>query len=336
MFSDRFAYLFSKEITKREDKVKNLYIRRLLSMVNNVFVWDNLPDEIPAEYIENALLLEGVVAFTPIKNKLTVVNVMPYGTPNKYYMHDTWIYTNPFISAPANSGNITTGKDCIVVYNDTVSPWIYTPSRDTIIEYAELLAATDISLKMAIKNTRLTFIGKATNQAEVASFSDMINSVYRGDPANCVLSNTTVTDGIETLPTVSHGVDFIRQLTECREYLFNSFLSRFGIFANTNLKRERALTDEIQLQTERPVFSIYSMFESRKKGVEKINEKYGTDITVSLNPVITLSNDNNGNDVPDEIENGGNITTNESGVNEENDPQRVIQSSDDTREQDSD
>lgn len=333
--NERFAFLFGeKELTKRESSIKKLYIRRLLSLINTVFVWENLPDDIPAEYIENTLLLEGVIAFTPLQNKMTALAVSPYGVPNKYFIHDTWLYVNPYLPDKVNSGNVTTGKDCIVVYNDSISPWLYTPTRDLLIEYSELLAAVDISLKIAIKNTRLSFIGKATSNAEVSSYRDMIDGISQGATANVVLSNTTVSDGITTLPTVPHGVDYIRQLSECREYLLNAFLSNFGVATNTNLKRERALTTEINLQLEKPTFSIYSMLKARQEGAKKINEKYGTDIKVLFNPVITRTNDENGNFVPDEIENKNVVTLPQNEKEGDNiDTQTVIQSSDDPDEQ---
>lgn len=336
--NERFAFLFGeKELTKRENSVKKLYIRRLLSLINTVFVWDNLPDDIPAEYIENTLLLEGVIAFTPLDGKMTALAVSQYDIPNEYFMHDKWLYVNPYLPENVKSGNITTNEDCIIVYNDSISPWLYTPTRDLLIEYSELLSAVDISLKIAIKNTRLSFIGKATSTAEVSGYREMFDGISQGATANVVLSNTTVSDGLTTLPTVPHGVDYIRQLSECREYLLNAFLSNFGVATNTNLKRERALTNEITLQLERPTFSIYSMLKARQDGVDKINKKYGTNITVQFNPVITMTNDSNGNFVPDEVEDKNVVTLpqNESEV-EPVDNQRAIQSSDDPDKQSGD
>ena len=83
---------------------------------------------------------------------------------------------------------------------------------------------------------------------------------------------------------MTFGADFLRQLAETREYLYNLFLSEFGIHANTILKRERQLTGEIDMQAEKPVFNVESMLTAREEGVKNINQKYGTNIRVYLNP----------------------------------------------------
>lgn len=271
---------------KNEGRARDFYFRRLISLVSNVFTWDNLPDDIPPEYIELTLLLNGFVAFTELGGKRLALRVSPTMYPNEYYYNDSYLYANPYITNAEKSGTVTDGKGTVIMYNDNLSRWFGLTCRDLISEYAELLAAVDISLKIAIKNTRLTHIGKASNAAELASYNELIRKISRGDLAVGVLSDGLVTDGISTLQTTHQGVDYLRQIAETREYLYNSFLSQFGIHANTAQKRERLLTDEIDMQNERPIFSISEMYAERKHAALRINQMWGTDITVTLNTAL--------------------------------------------------
>lgn len=287
-----------------ENRAKSFYFKRLLSLVNTVFLWENLPDGMTSSFIENTLLIDGRGAFTDIDD-YTFLHIAEENQPGKYYYNNQYLYTNPYLPANMNSGTLYDDKNCIVVYNDSVSRWTPYVIRDFISEYAELLAAVDVSLRIAIRNTRLTYIGRVNNHAELESFRVMQKGVEEGKPASAVLSNTALSDGFTTLPTLTHGVDYLRQITENREYLMNCFLSAFGIRANTVLKRERQLTDELDMQKERPIFSIYGMYNERQNAVDKINSKYNLNISISLNPAITLSTDNDDNAIPDEMEKVG-------------------------------
>lgn len=271
---------------KNETNARNFYFRRLISLVANVFTWENLPDEIPAEYVELTLLMNGFVAFTELGGKRLALRVSPTNYPNEYYFNDSYLYANPYIENAEKSGTVTDGENAIIMYNDNLSRWFGLTARDLISEYAELLGAVDVSLKIAIKNTRLTHIGKVTNSAELESYNALIRKISDGDLAVGVLSDGLVTEGISTLQTTHQGVDYLRQIAETREYLYNSFLSQFGIHANTAQKRERLLTDEIDMQNERPIFSISEMYAERVKAVERINKMWGTDISVTLNPAL--------------------------------------------------
>ena len=73
-------------------------------------------------------------------------------------------------------------------------------------------------------------------------------------------------------------------MPEAREYLYNLFLSEFGIHANTVLKRERQLTGEIDMQIEKPVFNINSMLQAREESAKRLSKTFGAEISVRINP----------------------------------------------------
>ena len=113
----------------------------------------------------------------------------------------------------------------------------------------------------------------------------MFADVANGALATTVSTKTLIGDGLKILPTVTNGTDYLRQICESREYLYNLFLSEFGIHANTAaLKRERVLTGEIDMQIEKPMFNIESMLQAREKGAEKVNKELGLNLKVTINP----------------------------------------------------
>ena len=75
-------------------------------------------------------------------------------------------------------------------------------------------------------------------------------------------------------------------LIEAHAHLLQDFYSEIGIASNGNLKRERINTAETELMTGCLDISIWNMLDTLKKCIERVNEKFGTSITIELNDEI--------------------------------------------------
>ena len=263
-------------INTEEDLVEH-YRKHLLTHLTTVFLWEGFPKDTPTEYLEMTLFLNGCCGIMKKGEQVIPVLCNPSEKPDEYYRATSYIYANPVLG----SGNIDPEW---VVFNDNLSPWFPRDGKELIDKYARLLAAADISLRIALKNTRLTNIIVTDNEDDVANVNKMLGDIWNGAGATTVSTKTLIGDGLKVLPTVQGGVDYLRQLAETREYLYNLFLSEFGIHANTVLKRERQLTGEIDMQVEKPQFNIETMLQARQRAAERLSELLGTEITVQVNP----------------------------------------------------
>lgn len=275
-----------------ENQARLHYRRHLLNRLMSVFVWDGFDESVPSEYVEMTLLLNGVVGFIERNGVLTPIMCWGAVAPDEFYRCKNFTYAQPVLG----SGTIEADA---VIYNENLAPWFPWDCKDVLDKYADMLATADISFKVAMKNSRLTHIIVTDNEQDVKNTDRMLDGVSNGALATTVYSPTLIGDGIKVLPASEKGVEYIRQLSEAREYITNCFLSEFGIHANTVLKREREITDEIDMQIEKPAFNIFGMLKARQEGAERINKKFGTNITVKLNPAITIVEDS-----VDAMENG--------------------------------
>ena len=271
---------FSMEFTpiRSEDDLIRHYRKHLLNHLVTVFIWEGLPKGVPSEYIEMTLFVNGVCGFLERAGSIVPVRCTSCEKPDEYYRGTKYIYANPVLG----SGELDPDA---VVFNDRLGAWFPRDGMEVIEKYAVLLASADVSIKIALKNSRLTHIGVTDNDDDLININKMFEGVANGATATAVSSKTLIGEGLRLLPGANLGADLLRQLAETREYLYNLFLSEFGIHANTSaLKRERVLTGEIDMQAEKPVFNVESMLTAREEGVKNINQKYGTNIRVYLNP----------------------------------------------------
>lgn len=263
---------------RTEEELTEHYRKHLLNHLVTVFQWEGLDEDVPTEYLEMTLLLNGCCGFVKWEDKYIPMLCNPAEKPDPYFRATSYIYANPVVG----SGNISPNA---VIFNDLLSAWFPRDCNEVIDKYAHLLAAAEVSLRIALKNARLTHIAVTDNEDDVANINKMFADVANGALATTVSTKTLIGDGLKILPTVTNGTDYLRQICESREYLYNLFLSEFGIHANTAaLKRERVLTGEIDMQIEKPMFNIESMLQAREKGAEKVNKELGLNLKVSINP----------------------------------------------------
>lgn len=261
--------------------------REIMQKLAGIFVW-NLPAEIPPEYVEYELLKTGMCGFFYYEGKPQAIRVSFAEVPDSYFIHKKFLYANPVLG----SGTLTDGENSVIGYNEPLAKWYPTTTNEIINQYAELWSTANESLIIGLKNTRMLFVGTADNQQAVQGFNDLISALWDGKPGFAVNSETLISDGLKILPTANIAADYLRQISETREYIINSCLSAFAVHANTVLKRERQLTGEIDLQIERPAFNIYTMLAERKKLAERLTTFFDFPVTVELNPILQTKPEN--------------------------------------------
>ena len=270
-------YNISWNVLLTEDRLTDHYRYHLLNHLVTVFEWAGFDEECPVNYLEMLLLTEGVCGIIKQGDKFIPMRCNAAERPDEYYRPTSYIYANPVLG----SGKI---EPDAVIFNDLCAAWFPLDCKDVIDKYAQLLAAAEISLKIALKNSRLTNIIVTDNEDDVANIDKMLTDIANGALATTVNTKTLIGEGVKVFPAVTSGVDYMRQIAESREYLYNLFLSEFGIHANTVLKRERQLTGEIDMQIEKPVFNINSMLQAREESAARLSKTFGAEISVRINP----------------------------------------------------
>lgn len=86
------------------------------------------------------------------------------------------------------------------------------------------------------------------------------------------LDDTTLV--MQPAPYVADKVDMNK------DKIYNEFLRLIGVANLSYEKKERNIKDEIQAMQGGTVASRYSRYEPRKKAIDMINEKFGTNIKV--------------------------------------------------------
>lgn len=276
--SNMFSNLPFSGVMDFEDKETNVFIQCLymLNRTQSLFKYSGLPDSIPARILEIFLQVNGHVCFTEVDGTYYVFTGGLGGEPDVYYMPTLYTVANPALNL---SRNFKIGEDCVVIPNDSM----YIGLMPLFNKYASIIAENELSMSIAIINSRIIDLISAADDATKESAERFLEEVRAGKLG--VIGSNSLFDGnsLQALPfSGSSHSNQLTQLIEVEQYAKAAWLNSLGLNANYNMKREALSTAESQLNDDalRPL--VDNLLECRRVALEKINEKYGLEITVEL------------------------------------------------------
>lgn len=262
-------------ITKNKDALVRSYIAYMLTRTLTIFEYDNLPDTIPKKDFELITQIVGYTTISEVDGKLYAFYGGLGGIPNEYYLPTLSVVANPYLKL---SKVYEIGKNCEVILNDSMYVGL-TPMFD---KYANLIADVDISIRFATINTRIPMLAVAEDDNVAKSVNELFEKVEKGENLKSIIApNSLSEDTFKTREYFKQNTN-IKDLIELRQYLLGCWYNDLGIQSNFNMKRESLNENEIGMNLDALVPLIDNMLEERKKGWERVNEHYGTNVSVKL------------------------------------------------------
>lgn len=239
-----------------------------------MFKYHNLPETIPEKILEKFLQKNGFACFAKYENDLYIFYGGLGGELDVYYRPTICTVANPALNF---SADLEIDKDCVIVDNDS-----YRLGLIPIIEkYSAMLVENDISTFLATVNTRITTIFAGGDDNTKNSAEEYLRNIFAGKLG--VIADNTFLNSLSINPASRTKDNALTDLITQNQYLKACLLNEIGLNANTQLKKERLVTAEIENNTDCLYPFIDDMLECRRIGVEKVNKMFGTSIEVELN-----------------------------------------------------
>lgn len=246
-----------------------MYVRRLTMLAENVFEYKNLPEYIDLSYLNDTLLKQGSIAF--FKDEIMGVIALPYSPIGKLD-----IYGRPMkIMARAYNGTFfrTLNRDeFVIMYDNTLRSSIYLD----ILQIAERISMNKRTIDVNIVQQRTPRIWK-TNKDKERTIKDLSNNID-GFEENVLTYDTL---DIDEMQCVLAPAPFVADKINANlEKEWAEFYQLVGISHLQEQKKERLIIDEMNASQGGTIASRFSRFETRKRAIEEINKKFGTNIEV--------------------------------------------------------
>lgn len=266
-----------------------MYLRQFLTLAENVFIYDNMPDYIDTAYLNKTLVRQGAIAFF-YDDVLEKVLALPYTS-----IGSLDVYNRPKrIQVYGRNGYTNTLKegDFVIMYDNNGRYPIYID----ILQYTERYANITKTMDINIAQQKTPRIWKTSTEKE-KTVKDLANEVD-GNIEKIVTYDNINLDDIELILAPAPFVT--DKLQDQKDKIWSEFLRLIGISNLSFQKKERNISDEIQAMQGGTIASRYERFEPRKKAIEEINKKFNLQIKVEYYDGIPTDKKENNEDLEDE------------------------------------
>ena len=257
-----------------EANAVNDYIRYMLNRTQMIFKYGGLPDTIPHKFLELQLQRFGFACFAEEKGNLYSFRGGLGGEPDPYYFPTICTVSNPALNI---SKTYKIDKDCVIMQNDSLMSGLL----PLFSRYATALVENDISFDIATKNSRIVALISAPDDDTATAANKFLEDIAAGKQG--VPAANEFLDGIKVQPFAQMSNRTLTELIEYQQYLRASWYNEIGLNANYNMKRESLTTTESQMNFDALLPLVDDMLYCRQQAIDKINEMFGTNITVELN-----------------------------------------------------
>lgn len=242
---------------------EQMYIRQMLTMSENVFNFNNIPEFIEMSYVNKTLLRQGSIAF--FEDEVLGLLALPYINLSK-----PDVYNRPLkIQVIGNNGynkQLNYGEFVIMYDNEGRYP-IYMD----ILQLAERIALVTRTIDININQQKVPRIWK-TSSENVKTLEGLLNNI---DGMNTEITTYDNIDKIIETNSVLAPAPFVAdKLEDTKEKLWAEFLRLIGVANVTNQKKERLITDEVEFAMGGTIVSRYNRYNPRKKAIDLINKKF--------------------------------------------------------------
>lgn len=272
LYLDGFSKLY--DLADKRKSHQN-YMTYMLARTARLFKWEGLPDTIPQRELELMLQSRGHVGIAKVKNDLYALNGSFGGMPDAYYRPTIYTVSNPALKI---SKSFDINKNIIIAKSDSM----YMGLAPLFSRYCTQLVENDLTLLLADINSRMPYILTVDNDGAKLSGEKLLADIKDGHMG--VLCDEQLFESVNTL-SYGGNVYGLSDLIEYEQYLKASMFNDIGLDANYNMKREAINTAEAQMNDDALLPLIDDMLKCRQETCEKINEMFGTEISVDFDSI---------------------------------------------------
>ena len=255
---------------------------KLLNVAMDMFEYEGLPKSLPAREIELNLLMTGHAMIVPVKDGL-FCPISSISGVDRYYQPTWGVFANPVIRS---GKKWILGEDCEVIYNNSLQDSIFYVKSDSglytfISRYARQLADIESSINIYIVNTRATSMPITDDNSVVESIKLFFKKLAKGERA--IITDNNIIQKFRSVDINPHPIkDGINDLLIARDKILEQFYRDIGV---RMYQPKKAQVTESELESNDQLLLINSddMLKARQEGLERVNNMYGTNISVKLN-----------------------------------------------------
>lgn len=279
-------------------RATNKNLDMLLSLAVNRFRWVGLPETCDARFLEKTLHRNGIATLShragDIEPVFTTLQAMPQGEYNMYGLPTKWRAVG-FDGLTDYDVTPDNGELCYYSYA-RISPW------NALEMYARKMAHYERTEDVNLTQQMKPFIGIAPQEKRM-ELVNLLKQVEGGEPA--ILGDTGLQNLVDSVKVLDLKVPLItEELARSYQNVFNQALLYLGIPHLAFEKGERMIEDEARANTAPTNIMLLDCLDARREFCNKVNRKFGLNISVYFNEDIESYNFNYTHNIEQQAQDG--------------------------------
>lgn len=248
------------------------YRDKMLALAMNVFQFKGLNNFIDMALVNKTLLMNGSIAFF-LDDVTGDLLAMPYTSLGSldYYGRPTRIQPIPYFGTYKR---VLNRNEFVIMYDNNSHIPLYPQLTQSAERMALIKRGIDINISQMMTNR----FWKTSAENE-KTLKAILNQVDSNVETIVTYDNFELDETQQVLNPAPFVAD---KLNNCKKEEWAEFLEVIGISETQINKKERNITDEIMFSMGGTIASRFNRYESRRKAVEEIKEKFNIDIEVSF------------------------------------------------------
>lgn len=250
----------------------SFYFLRLKNLATTLFKWKNLPESINERFLEQSLFIYGRVGFAKddVTQELIALPMVQNGQFD--------IYGEPkgIIMFGMNGYQLHADKDTSVYCYDNYNK---KGIMADVLMFAKRLEIIERTKDINISSQRTPYILKGT-KSQMATLMKLYQDISEFKPVHLTDKSLDL-EGITCLQTLAPFI--APELEVIKRHTWGEALNFIGVDNNVNDKKERLVVGEAVGNLGAVKAERYGRLKPRQDACEKVNEMFGTDISVEIN-----------------------------------------------------
>lgn len=260
-----------------KEKMSKDSVLDCLNRTLTMFRYRNLPETITERDYELISQVNGNGVVAEHKDELLALQggYMPPYDAN--YNAKFFKVVNPWADIDRNY-EIYKDKEAVLFRNDPLDRGLL----PIFSKYGAMMTESQITFVRALINFRAMFVFTGDEDMDKQAADIFMKKIEKGESGSVVTSESAAKN-VEAQPLLGNASNYITQSIESQQYILGMLYQQIGIKSTFNMKRERQTANESQLDDDplRPL--IDAMLEEREKAWDRINKRFGTDVSVEFN-----------------------------------------------------
>lgn len=263
----------------------DFWFYKLLNYCLGIYKYTGLPASLPGREVLMNLIMTGHAVIFQNKSELVTTKTVLYDF-DMYYRPTKATYGNVRIF----SRQLKLGEDAEVVYLNHIEGNVLTNQavdaglRSFILRYARQLADIESTANIYAVNMRLQSFPVASDDITREQVENFYKKIALGEKA--VIMDNMILEMFRNVEVANRITnDTLNDILIARDKVLANFFQDIGIKYRQEQKKAQLTEDEVEADEQILVIDVEQMREVQQEGFDRVNDMFGTDIRVQINPI---------------------------------------------------